>query len=332
MSRGTALNITLRQMEYVVAVAEFGHFGRAAESCHVSQPALSRQIKRVEELFDSSLFERTPRGAIPTDAGRRFVADAREILNRTRRLVTRLESSNGELRGPLNLGTIPTVGPYLLPGVLGQLHAARPGLELTIVEDQTSRLLESLDAARLDAALLATPIEAPVTDEMALIDDPFVAVFHRDHELARQHEISPEELTEFPVLLLEEGHCFRDHALEFCASSDSIDEADTRATSLSTLLSLVELGRGVTIVPVLALAPELAARDHLVARAFRGRTPSRTLSLLWRSSSPRRQAFNELGQLFADHTKALNDRLTSAGFDGYPTLTSLIEPQSPMDQ
>lgn len=317
------MNITLRQMEYVVAVAEHGHFGRAADSCHVSQPALSRQIKRVEEIVDIPLFERTSKGAIPTPAGRRFASDARDILGRARRLVTRVESMDGRLRGPLNLGTIPTVGPYFLPGILGELHDIRPELELTIVEDQTSRLLEALEAARLDTALLATPVEAPFADELDLIDDPFVAVFHRGHPLAEHESVSPEELTQYPVLLLEEGHCFRDHALEFCASSDPIDEADTRATSLSTLLSLVELGRGVTIVPVLALAPELAARPHLTARPFSGRKPSRTLSLLWRSSSPRADAFADLGRQLAAHTDALNDRLTSAGFADYPKLSPL---------
>ncbi len=317
------MTVTLRQMEYIVAVAEYGHFGRAAESCHVSQPALSRQIKRVEQLFETPLFERTSQGAIPTPAGRRFVDDAKEILHRSRRLVTRLESMDGELRGPLNLGTIPTVGPYFLPGVLGELHLARPQLELTIVEDQTSRLLEALEAARLDTALLATPVEAPFADEMALIDDPFVAVFHRDHPLADQKALSPEELTKFPVLLLEEGHCFRDHALEICATSGSMEEANIRSTSLSTLLSLVELGRGVTIVPVLALAPELAARPHLVARHFADQRPSRTLSLLWRSSSPRSEAFSELGRLFASHTDAINDRLESAGFSDFPRLSQL---------
>lgn len=317
------MNITLRQMEYVVAVAEYGHFGRAAESCHVSQPALSRQIKRVEELFGTSLFERTSRGAIPTPSGQRVAADAREILDRTRRLITRVESMDGQLRGPLNLGTIPTVGPYFLPGILGELHDAMPELELTIVEDQTSRLLEALESARLDAALLATPIDAPFTEGLALIDDPFVAVFHREHPLADLDSVAPEKLTQFPVLLLEEGHCFRDHALEFCATSDSIDEADTRATSLSTLLSLVELGRGVTIVPVLALAPELATRPHLTARPFASRKPSRTLSLLWRASSPRTDAFADLGRRLAAHTDILNERLKGAGFTDYPALSTL---------
>ena len=314
------MDITLRQMQYIVAVAKEGHFGKAADSCHVSQPALSRQIKKVEELFETQLFERSARGVVVTPAGREFVDAARSVLSEARRLTDRVDSFDGALRGPLSLGIIPTVGPYFLPGILGHLHEAYPQLSPSIVEEQTSRLLEKLADADLDVALMATPVEAPHTETLPLVIDPFVTVVHADHHLAKKEEITAADLTKAQLLLLEEGHCFRDHALEFCATSDDIDEADIRSTSLSTLLGLVELNRGVTILPVLALARELPARPHLIARPFAGSCPNRTLSLLWRATSPRVDAFRRMGDLFAGHTDQLNRTLDSFGFDDLPRL------------
>ena len=319
------MNVTLRQMEYVVAVADEKFFGRAADSCHVSQPALSRQVKQVEETLGVPLFERTSKGAIPTPAGREFVDGARTLLTGARQLITRIESRSGDLRGLLKLGVIPTVAPYLLPGVLGRLHEMHPDLQLTIVEDETSRLIEHLERASLDAALMATPVDSDQVFVMPLIADPFVAVCHEAHPIAEVDQVEAADLTQYPLLLLEEGHCFRDHALEFCTASGAIDEADTRSASLSTLLGLVELGRGVTILPSLAVSRELPARPRLVARPFRGASPRRTLSLVWRSTSPRCDIFSELGRIFATHTEVLNTELDDLGYAPLPRLTRITD-------
>ncbi len=318
------MNITLRQMEYIVAVAEHRHFGRAAESCHVSQPALSRQVKRAEEVFETPFFERTSQGTVLTPAGKEFVEGARAILSRTSQLLARIESIGGELGGPMELGVIPTVAPYFLPGVLGKLHQQHRELRLTIVEDETSRLIDQLEGATLDVALMATPVDTAQMHVMPLAQDPFVAVFHTDHPLAIEDSVIAQELSNHPLLLLEEGHCFRDHALEFCTAAGAIDEADTRSASLSTLLGLVELGRGVTILPTLAVARELPGRPQLVARPLDDTAHCRTLSLVWRSTSPRDELFSELGQIFAAHTETINRELDDLGYDSLPRLTQLL--------
>ena len=314
------MDITLRQMEYVVAVADEQFFGRAADACHVSQPALSRQVKQVEEFLGTPLFERTRKGAMLTPAGREFVEGARTVLNRTQRLITRISSLGGELRGQLKLGVIPTIAPYLLPGVLGKLHDRHADLELTVIEDETSRLIDQLGRAQLDAALMATPVDTGNLEVMPLIADPFLVVFHADHPLSRTSSVPVKELTTHSLLLLEEGHCFRDHALEFCASAGKIDEADVRSASLSTLLGLVELGRGVTVLPTLAIARELPGRPRLVARPLSGGQHQRTISLVWRSTSPRFEIFSELGQLFADHIEPYNQSLDDLGYRDLPRL------------
>lgn len=322
------VELTLRQMEYIVALHDKGHFGEAARSCHISQPALSRQVKKVEDLLGTRLFERTPDGTIATPAGREFVTEARQILDASRHLIDRVASVGGQLQGPLRLGVIPTVGPYLLPEVLSDINAAFPDLELTLIESQTSRLLQDLKRRRIDVALMASPVESTGADCLAVARDPFAAIVPRDHPLADTDRLSASDLMNAPLLLLEEGHCFRDHALEFCAQHDSVTEANIQATSLSTLLSLVELGHGLTIVPALALTRELLGRSRLRLVPFRSPIPSRDLSLFWRHSSPRQEAYHRLATHLVNHLPSINRSLIEQFDDPSLQLKSLISTES----
>ena len=318
------VELTLRQMEYVVALHDTGHFGQAAQACHISQPALSRQVKKVEELLEVPLFERTPEGTVPTPSGREFVTEARQILEDARQLIDRVASVSGELRGALTLGVIPTVGPYFLPGVLQKLNDTFPALELSILEARTSDLLERLRRRQIDLALMASPVASQRTESVAVARDPFVAILPAKHPLAQHQALSASDLIDTPLLLLEEGHCFRDHALDFCTRTDSIAEADVQATSLSTLLSLVELGHGLTIVPSLALPRELAGRSSLTMVPFQSPPPARKLSLFWRQSSPRGEAFHRLGAQMAAHIPSLNRYISQISSNENILLEPLI--------
>jgi len=275
---------TLRQLQYVVAVADQRSFRGAAETCRVAQPSLSAQVAEVESQIGVQLFERGHGPVRPTEAGGAFVEHARAVLLGA----TALRDATQTLRDPfqrtLRIGVIPTVAPYLLPEVGPALRKKYPQLSLHWVEEKTAVLLQSLHHGDLDAVIVATGPETAALPKVVLGKDPFVFAAAPNHPLARRKKpIEAADLDGERVLLLDDGHCFRDQALSFCARHGA-EEAGYRATSLQTLVQMAASGDAVTLLPNLALAVE-NRRETLVVRAFGPRGPSRTLALVWRRSS-----------------------------------------------
>ncbi len=276
---------SLRQLQYAVAIADTLSFRRAAERCHVSQPSLSAQVGELEGALGVRLFERDRRRVLVTTAGHELVARARVVLREMEDLVEHARRAGDPLAGTLRLGVIPTISPYLLPRLTAAFRSGFPRLTALWTEDRTDTLVRSLDAGALDAALLA--LEADIGDlEHELVGvDPFVLATPLKHALgARTTPARPAELRDADVLLLDDGHCFRDQALAFCATAKA-HELEFRATSLSTLAQMVAGGAGVTLLPTLAVPTE-AKRAALRIRAFAAPAPKRTIAFVWRRRSP----------------------------------------------
>ena len=275
---------SLRQLQYVVAVADGLSFRKAAAACHVSQPSLSAQLAQMEAGLGVRLFERDRRRVLPTAAGRELIERARQILLGADDLGAAARRVGDPLAGTLRLGVIPTISPYLLPSLTPALRAAYPRLRSIWIEDKTETLMQSLQAGTLDAALLALEAEIGDLEREIIARDPFVLVTPLKHPLgAKRAPAAPAELRDAGVLLLDDGHCFRDQALAFCSHAKA-HELEFRATSLSTLAQMVAGGAGVTLLPTLSLATE-ARRARLAVRAFARPGPHRTIALVWRKSS-----------------------------------------------
>lgn len=290
---------TLRQLEYLVAVADERHFGRAARRCAVTQPALSSQIRELEGLLEVRLFERDRRGVLVTAAGAELVERARRILIEVDELVEAARVAQRPLCGTLRVGVIPTVGPYLLPRVLPALRRAHPELRLLLREDHTDRIVAELEAGRLDLLLLALEADLGGARTLALFQDDFLVVMPAAHPLARRKRLRESDLAGEQVLLLEDGHCLRDQALAVCSAQGASELGDFRATSLGTLTEMVSGGNGITLLPELAVDVETRGRPDLAVRPFRPPAPHRTIGLAWRRTSPREAEFRSLAALFS---------------------------------
>lgn len=294
---------TLRQLEYIVAVAETGQFSAAAQRCHVSQPALSKQVAAVEAQLDVILFERTRPRVSVTDAGAPLVEQARRVLSAARRLTELARGSQGLLQGRLRLGVIPTIAPYFLPRVLGPISAQFPELQLILHEAKTDDALASLRSGELDALLLALPVATPRLEGLDLVEERFAVVAPRDHALGEPTAVTRDAIAESELLLLDEGHCFRDHALEVCTLARAREQVDARASSMTTLALMVQHGVGATLMPAMAIDVELGRaveQDRVIVRAFAGAPPRRRIGLRWRPTSPRAAALELLGRTLAD--------------------------------
>ena len=288
---------SVRQLEYAVALADALHFGRAARACAITQPALSAQIRALEELLELRLFERSRRSVRVTRAGTTLIQQARELLRGLDELVETAREAREPLSGPLHLGVIPTVAPYLLPQWLPRVRAAWPRLRLFLHEDRTARLLAALGEGRLDLLLLALPVARTDVEEFPILDEPFVLAAPRGHPLVKgRARVSEAALAQEPVLLLEDGHCLRDQALAVCQQAGARESETMRAASLGTLVQMVAGGLGVTLLPASAVATEARARAVEV-RPFRAPAPGRRIGLVWRCSSPRGEEFRALGAL-----------------------------------
>jgi len=287
---------TLRQLEYVVAVADERHFGRAAEACAVTQPALSAQVQEIEHLLDVRLFERDRRRVLLTEAGAQIVERARAILVLTDELVETARVARRPLSGTLRLGVIPTVAPYLLPRVLPKLRRRHRELRLLLREDQTARIVESLEDGHLELLLLALEADLGRAEALPLFRDDFVAVMTRGHALADRQCLRESDLAGRQVLLLDDGHCLRDQALSICNARGASELGDFRATSLSTLTQMITQDDVMTLLPELALDVELRGRRDLVVVPFRAPAPHRTIGLAWRPSSARAPEFRTLAE------------------------------------
>ena len=286
--------ITLRQLRYLTSLARHRHFGRAAEDCAVTQPALSMQIRELEREVGAELVERRPGEIALTDIGLEVARRAEGILAATRDLVD-FARHRDVLTGRLALGIIPTLAPYMLPRVLPRLQAAFPELHLDVRETQTKVLLDELSGGALDCLMLALPAEGADVATMPLFDDPFLLAVPATDPLPAQVRVGVDDVDQRRLILLEEGHCLRDQALAFCAAPRRDTAAGLGATSLATVMQMVANGYGVTLLPEVAVDVEL--RDERVKLLrFTAPEPARTVGLAWRRTSPRRKDFEALGE------------------------------------
>jgi LysR family hydrogen peroxide-inducible transcriptional activator len=290
---------TLQQLLYLVAVDEHRHFGRAAEACLVSQPALSSQIRELERRLGVTLFERGNRQVLPTTVGIAVIDRARGVLRDTDELVSAARLDPDGLRGPLALGVIPTMAPYLLAGLLPVLTAAHPSVELQLHELKTVEMLRLLREGALDLGLLALPVTGDDLVAVALAEDPFVLALPENHPLAGTDPLPLSVLGGLPVILLEEGHCLREQALSVCRLVGT-RAAEMQATGMPTLCQMVATGRGVTLLPASAVALEARPGTGLTTRPFVEPAPSRTIGLVWRRTSPHETLYRQLSALLSD--------------------------------
>ncbi|WP_269583202.1 LysR substrate-binding domain-containing protein [Roseibium sp. Sym1] len=288
------INITLKQLRYFEALARHGHFGRAAESCAISQPALSMQIKEMEEVLGAPLLERGARQVRLTQFGEVAVVRAREILRAADELGDLARASRDRLVGRLRIGVIPTVAPYLLPRVVGDLTETYPELDIHVRETVTPKLIQELGDGQLDTAIVALPVSETSLDETPLFDERFVLV--RSAKEANAPLPNADSLREMRLLLLEEGHCFRDQALSFCNLPSGPPREVLDASSLSTLVQMVSAGMGVTLIPEMAVPVETRSASVSISR-FEVPEPRRTVGMVWRKSSPLAGQLTEIADI-----------------------------------
>jgi LysR family hydrogen peroxide-inducible transcriptional activator len=295
--------MNLQEIRYLVAVAEHRHFGRAAEACNVSQPTLSSQIRKLEGELGVTLLERTNKRVNLTPVGSHILVHARRALAEAGQMEAVARAARDPLEGPLRLGAIPTLAPYLMPLILEAMRQSYPGLTVELWEDQTRSLIDSLRNHRLDAALLATPAESPEITEIALFDEPLLAALPLRHRLAAEESVTEEALAD-DLLVLADGHCLANQALAACGGKSGVPrnrlQNSMRAASLETLVNLVAAGYGATLIPALA-ADSLALRG-IVLRPLTGKS-CRTIRLASRPGFPRPQALRALEKVIRKAVK-----------------------------
>ena len=302
--------MNLRDLRYIIKLAELKHFGRAADACHVSQPTLSGQILKLEEELGVPIFERVGKSLTTTAAGDVILDHARRAVAAADELVACAKASRDPMIGPLRLGVIPTLAPYLMPFVFPLARKLMPKTPLALVEDLTARLIEPVLHGELDAALIASDPETDALEVAPLFDEPFFLVLPHDDPLAATEVVEASAIDPDRLLLLADGHCLRDQALELCEHHrrGEGDMADMRATSLQTLLHMAAAGYGMTLMPGLALLDEPQLPGNLTARPLRGPHTSRLIRMISRPTNPRRPAIQALSELIG---KNIPDALKS---------------------
>ncbi len=288
------INVTLRQLRYFDALVRHGHFGRAAEACAISQPALSMQIKEMERSLGGALLERSARQVALTKFGEELLQRVRDILRSVDELGDFARATQDRLAGRVRVGMIPTIAPYLLPKVIENLARLHPELDIHVRETLTPKLIKEVAEGRLDTAIVALPVSEPSLTEVALFTENFLLV--RQGEAEGTPVPSRDMLREMRLLLLEEGHCFRDQALSFCKMQSSPPREVLDASSLSTLVQMVGAGIGVTLIPEMAVAVETRSAPVSVAR-FRNPQPSRTIGMVWRRTSPLARQLQQISEV-----------------------------------
>ena len=277
--------MNLRDLKYLVALADHKHFGRAAAACFVSQPTLSTQIRKLEDELGVPLVERAPRKVMLTPAGREAADRARRIVAEVEQMKEAARRSQDPEAGTVRLGIFPTLAPYLLPHVIPRVRERFPHLELLLVEEKSDELLTRLREGRLDAAILALPVLDDQLHTEFLFEEPFVLAVPGQHPLASRSSLTLDELSEQRLLLLEDGHCLREQALDVCRLSGAHEKTGFRATSLETLRQMVAANVGATLLPMLAVKPPVAQSDNIHLVGFSDSHPSRSLAMVWRRSS-----------------------------------------------
>ena len=283
--------MNIRDLKYFVAVAELGHFGKAAEKCFVSQPTLSGQIKKLEEELGIKLLERSNRKVMLTDFGRDAITSAKKILTEVETIKEIAARQQDPLSGKFKLGAFPTLASYIFPDLVSDLKSEMGNLRLILIEEKTDFLIEKLKTGKIDAALLALPIYDDTLNFQPLFDDPFYLAVPPHHPLAEKSEIDQNKLSDYQLLLLEEGHCLRDQALDVCQKHDSSEEQDFRATSIETLRQMVKAGSGITLMPEIAIHSEEKDIRYI---PFKAPKPFRTIGLVWRKTTTRQAVIDLL--------------------------------------
>ncbi|HET7268702.1 MAG TPA: LysR substrate-binding domain-containing protein [Oleiagrimonas sp.] len=290
--------MNLRDLHYLVALAEHGHFGRAAEACFVSQPTLSTQIRKLEDELGVTLVERTPRKALLTEAGHEIARRARGVMDDVEQIRHVARRTRDPESATVRLGIFPTLAPYLLPHVVPDIHRKFPRLELLLVEDKTEVVLEQLHDGRLDAGILALPVHDDSLHAEFLFEEPFVLAVPTSHALAGKSSLVLNDLAEENLLLLEDGHCLRDQALEVCQLAGAGEHNGFRATSLETLRQMVAAEVGITLLPTMAVKPPVAPAPGIRLIEFRGHPPHRRIAMFWRKSSAMTDFLARLAEMF----------------------------------
>jgi LysR family transcriptional regulator, hydrogen peroxide-inducible genes activator len=298
-----SMELKLKDLRYLVAVADLRHFGRAAARCFVSQPTLSAQLKKLEQSLGVQLIERTPNNVSLTAAGEEVVARARRIIEASEEVVALAAAAHDPLGGRLRVALLPTIGPYLLPQIAPLIRRRLPRLQLQLYEYQTTPMLEKLHAGELDAGILALPVELAGLESRELYREPFLVALPERHPLAAHETLRAGDIKSERLLLLEEGHCLRDQALEVCSRAGVREAQDFRATSLETLRQMVAAGAGVTLLPELAARGAYRSARGVVLRPFARPVPVRHIGVVWRKSTARRAAIDALAELVTAHAQ-----------------------------
>ncbi|WP_205480890.1 hydrogen peroxide-inducible genes activator [Sphingomonas arenae] len=302
---------TLKQLQYLVALHDHGHFGRAAESCFITQSTLSASLRELETLLGARLVERTRRVVRFTPLGLRIVAKARRVLHESEELADMARAERAPLTGELRMGVIPTIAPFLLPSLLPQLRAEWPSLKLYLREETSQAACDSLQRGQLDCVLLAMPYACGDVDTEELFDDELLVAFPASEEPLKAR-VEPEDIATGRLLLLEDGHCLKDHALSACNRPELRASAMMMGTSLHTLVQMVDNGLGVTMVPKMAVDAGLLAGTGVTVKPLQADHALRRIALIWRRGSPRAEEFRLLGDALRRHHAALNPARASS--------------------
>ncbi|MDV7104233.1 DNA-binding transcriptional regulator OxyR [Vibrio sp. TH_r3] len=292
--------MNIRDFEYLVALAEHKHFRKAAEACFVSQPTLSGQIRKLEDELGTALLERSSRRVLFTESGLQLVNQAKKILNEVKTFVDMASLQGNEMSGPLHIGFIPTVGPYLMPKIIPHLKKDFPDLELFLHEAQTNQLVSQLEEGRLDCLVLASVAETEPFKELDLYVEPLYVAVPCEHEWASLNELDMQQLNGHTVLSLGDGHCLRDQALGFCFAAGAKDDERFKATSLETLRNMVAAGGGITLLPELSV-PASKVQDGVKYLKAKDPIPTRKIVLAYRAGSPLRHRFEALAQSISSY-------------------------------
>ncbi len=297
-------HVNLRDLKYIISVAETRHFGKAAERCFVSQPTLSGQIKKLEDELGVAIFERNNRSVEITTVGQDILVHARQMMEQADAIEQLARIHRDPLAGPLRIGAIPTLSPYLVPLILAPMKKRLPQSKLVLSEELTDTLLARLRNHEIDAALLATPVEDADLEAMPLFDEPFWVAYSRKHDFYEKEKIVLRDLRNANLLLLSEGHCLADQAMDVCKIGERQTQgemADLRASSLETLILLVGAGYGITLVPALAMRGSWTSGSGVVAQPLVAADASRRISLVFRSTFPRHAALQAFADLIVDN-------------------------------
>ena len=297
--------MNIRAIQYLVTLADVRHFSKAAEICYVSQPTLSTQIRKLEEELDVQLVERSPRHVMLTRVGEEVVERARVVLDEVEAMRAIARRSRDPHSGTLRIGIFPTLAPYLLPHVIPEIRKQFPKLTLRLFEEKTEDILHMLEKGLLDAGLMALPIANEQLVARTLFEEPFVVAMPETHALSKRESIRMEDLEHEELLLLEDGHCLRDQALEVCKMTGAHEKLDFHATSMETLRQMVAANTGITLMPTLAVKPPVAPTENLVTRPFTKPGPTRTIAMVWRKSSALTEFLEEMAGIFANIDEAL---------------------------